>query len=198
MKQRHFFDVREIEILDREVSYYEKRLGSNEYRRTIRFEEITNVKVAENRNGLVFLGIAVLFVLSSFSVLEDGHEGENLGDYMWLYFLFIAVLAVIFYFYKSDKNWKIFLSTGSFFYIYSNKPNTDAVKNFLDELYLKRDKYLKDKYFSIDKKMGYQNNLQNLNWLKQTKVITDEEFETRTKELKIAFAIDVKVTGFRG
>lgn len=58
-----------------------------------------------------------------------------------------------------------------------DKPNRQALENFLDQLWIQRKRYLREKYFYINHNQDIQQQTERFRWLLEQKVITKTEFK---------------------
>jgi len=68
--------------------------------------------------------------------------------------------------------------------IYKEIPNKTEVYNFIEELIIARNEYLKTNYTRIDKNLSYESQFSKLEWLKNIEAISITEFNALHEKLK--------------
>lgn len=100
----------------------------------------------------------------------------NRGFYYALFPLIVAIATGILYQYQQQNY--IILETQDYNRIvfFRNKPNRQALEQFLTQLWSYRKQYLKEKYFYIDRHHNLEQQTKRLRWLLEQNVITKAEF----------------------
>lgn len=82
------------------------------------------------------------------------------------------------------------------FFLHKNMPSELEVENFIRELMIGRDKFLKKEYGSINNLLLYEGQYNNFNYLKNMEVITETEFEHKIQELNKLHKVEKSKIGF--
>jgi hypothetical protein len=89
----------------------------------------------------------------------------------------IAVLFTVLYQVKQKKYVVVETFDRKKVIFLKDKPNRQALENFLAQLWLKRKQYLRDKYFYINPNQNLQQQTERLRWLLEQNVITKVEYQ---------------------
>jgi hypothetical protein len=81
--------------------------------------------------------------------------------------------------------------------LFSNKPNTEAVDHFIEEILSRRKEYLAQRYTQFNRNLSFEPQYYNLNWLLETEVINKHEYDQKLAELNGIYPSAAIVTGFR-
>jgi hypothetical protein len=171
------------------------------------FEEIGSKIIIEKSRKLIWLILCLLFLIIAISVfikrLNGGHVGNGAEIFhitTSLFFLVVFFLTKknIIYLTQSDNTNAIeFIGT---------KRYKQKVDDFIKELLQRRDKYLIEKYSSINEFLPYSQQYNNLVWLYNLKLLTKEELNKKINELdNIEFRTEslkknqiTNIIGFKG
>ncbi|MBL0136111.1 MAG: hypothetical protein IPP79_20115 [Chitinophagaceae bacterium] len=126
-------------------------------------------------NNLIITGI-FFFVFSFLFQL-----GEN--DELTAIFLIIAVLLIILPFINRKKVITISTLDGNNIELYFNNKNKQQVTDFANEIISAADNYLLKKYSKVDRALPIEPQLENIQYLLNRDIITEEKFESLKKSI---------------
>ncbi|MEO8515175.1 MAG: hypothetical protein ABI426_00440 [Flavobacterium sp.] len=195
LKQKRLFHKREFEILESKLYYREKTIGKSDSDVKIPFEELSSHKSIRTTSSVVYLWCflgAFFLGLIAFSSRNDKDTDPD----TWIVFALLGFAALIAFFINQENSWKIKVTNGTFVFLYKNKPNEKEVNEFIDNLFLARNKYLRETYMKFDRNLNYEDLYKDLKWLRYVEAITKEEFDDKYDELKKVFKYDKKTIGF--
>lgn len=124
---------------------------------------------------VVFVTSIILFI----SFFRNGNVGMDAGTFWML------VSTGIFIYYYRSRSRKMYLSNsdGSYIIFIYEKKNQNQVDNFINQIIQKRNKYLTEKYTTLNKHLSFASQHDNLNWMLNIKVISKEQFDKSILEL---------------
>jgi hypothetical protein len=160
------------------------KYGASEYH--MPFEQIKTNKSFVFEHNKSCLGLAIFFGALALFVLILGilDAAEPTAFPVWS--LISAGLFVIYY---RSRGHKLFIETtdgNSLVFILTNQ-NSEAVIAFADLLIQARNKYLLSKYSQLNRNLEYGGQLENLNWLLNTRALTKEQYDAKVVELNTIF-----------
>lgn len=97
-----------------------------------------------------------------------------------------AIVAVIFYgyyYFTSLKYYAVPLTTGKHFQVIGDAPSAHEVDEFMDELYQRRNDYLRGKHFFINYDNDAEGELNRMQWLFDEGIISAGEFEVAASKI---------------
>jgi len=171
------------------------------------FEDIGSKIIIEKSRKLIWLILSLLFLVFAILVfvkrLNGGHVGNgaelfNITTSLFFLVVFFLTKKNIIYLTQSDNTNAIeFIGT---------KRYKQKVDDFIKELLQRRDKYLIEKYSSINEFLPYSQQYNNLVWLYNLKLLTKEELNKKINELdNIEFRTEslkknqiTNIIGFKG
>ena len=130
------------------------------------------------RFGLIFL----LLTLSRLFAKNSENSTEVVITVLLIAAL-IGLATFILYRLTTLKYYAIDLEDGKIFFVIYNAPDKQTVNEFIDEIYERRNKYYKDKYFKIDYDNARNDELNKMNWLKSEGIISENEFNVVLDEI---------------
>jgi hypothetical protein len=80
--------------------------------------------------------------------------------------------------------------------LFSDKPNIEAVDNFIDEILSRRRAFLLQRFGQLNKNLGYEHQYYSLNWLLDNHVINGEGYDQKLQELNALFPSTPTIKGF--
>lgn len=158
----------------------------------IPYEEILYEKLSfelkTDKFNLVVCIIALLTVLKSILGVYDNPNGiyKGLLPLSALFFIAFFIATVL------SRRKVVYISTFNFGDI--ELYDRPEITNFLKDLKIATDDFLKAKYSKIDKDLPIDNQLQNLMYLKERRILSDEEFESLKNKL---LGNKAEFTGFK-
>ena len=174
LHQKTLLKKRSFYLLSNKLKLYLKD-GEGEYENYISYESLTGeTKISYRRNSKLLFATITMVTLSSCILLQS--LIINQGFIYSLIPLSIAFLSSILYQYRQqnyiiletrDRRKVVFLK---------DKPNRQALEQFLAQLWLYRKRYLREKYFYINYNHNLKQQTERLNWLLEQNVISNAEY----------------------
>lgn len=183
--QRKFFSRQEFTLNEDSLNVKLSNLTSAE-EINIPYEEIDTSKIssrkeADNLMLLITVFMMIVFIVNLFSPQIEGDESKS--GLKTFFFIVTFLCAVITYLkYKSV----IFIPT-SFngqLELHTDNPTKDKFESFVKSLSKRIDDYLLVKYGTIDLDLPKEPQLANIAWLKERKIISQEQFVELKAQLK--------------
>jgi hypothetical protein len=182
------FDRFNYVIEDTGIRLIKKRIASSSDT-FVDFEDIGSKIIIEKSRKLLWLIISLLFLVIAISVFVKRLNGGNVGNGAEIFHISTSMFFLIVYLItkrniihltQSDNTNAIgFIGTKRY------KKNVD---DFIKELLQRRDKYLVDKYSTLNEFLPYGQQYNNLVWLYNLKLLTKEQLNVKINELdKIEF-----------
>ena len=163
----------------------------------LKYENI-GYKVIYWKNGLnVFLILAAFFIVASIGMHYD--TSENKVDLFGQIFAILLIPLCIALYFLTYKRARYLTGQGvpQPIELFSNKPDTEAVDNFIDEILSRRKQFLAQRYMQFNRNLSFEPQYYNLNWLLETEVINKQEYDQKLAELNGLYPSAAIVTGFR-
>jgi len=195
LSQKKNFVKKEFKITNSKLHYNIIKTG-NENEVDIPFENIEGDKLSNKTSNNALLVISIAFYRISISTLIAKFVTINVEPYAYIVWFVLASILFILYRNSRSEYWKIKLADNNYLFFHKNIPNEQEVNEFIETLISNRNEYLISTYSQIDKNLDYKSQLQNLKWLKAIDVITNENFDTKQKELKLMFTPKKNNIGF--
>lgn len=175
--QQRFLVKKEFQIEKDGIRIKDKSIG--EYQ--VPFERITR-RISKSKMGRkIWLYSAFVFLFLSITVFISGLSSHsNKGGSIFWGILGVACLSVFSYTYKSYRF--ITCNDGRLILIFDSKPNKEQVDSFLDNLYMTRNEYLKNKYTKVDPDFPIDEQLYKIKWLYEEEIISEDEFNKIKKD----------------
>ncbi|MFK7904504.1 MAG: hypothetical protein AB8B69_05240 [Chitinophagales bacterium] len=187
LKQSHFFTTKTVMLDESQLQYKVSKL-SKENTVSIPYEDISSKqKTAETLVKHGFLLAAMGLIVFSILLTSLRTFGKGVGESLELYSLALGVISLLIYFVSKEKHWKLQLTNGDFIYFYQSIPDNTSVEVFIKHLMDKRNAYLLKAYGQLDATLDYQSQIDQLQWLKDIKVLSGKNFQQKRKELKRMF-----------
>jgi hypothetical protein len=174
LHQKTLLKKRSFYLLSNKLKLYLKD-GEGEYENYISYESLTGeTKISYRRNSKLLFVTITMITLSSCILLQS--LIINQGFIYSLIPLSIAFLSSILYQCRQqnyiiletrDRRKVVFLR---------DKPNCQALEQFLAQLWLYRKRYLREKYFYINYNHNLKQQTERLNWLLEQNVISNAEY----------------------
>lgn len=175
-KNQYIFNRQAIEILTSSLKICKKTFfESAEYE--ISFEKLDNkIKIRTTvRNGLFM--IAFFFTVIGLLLLT-GTDSNLTGTFFILAISFFAIS-----FLTKKKTITIASYDGDDIILYFTKRNKEKVINFAQQIIKSGNNFLLNKYGKIDKALPIENQLANLDFLRNKEIITEDHFENLKNQL---------------
>lgn len=174
LHQKILLEKRSFYLLSNKLKLYLKN-RQGEYENYISYENLTGeAKICCQQNSkLLFLAIALLsfsacILLQSLII--------NQGFIYSIAPLIIAFLAIILYQYRQQNYIILETSDRQKVVFLRDKPNRQALDQFLAQLWVYRKKYLREKYFFINYNHDLKQQTERLRWLLEQNVISNAEY----------------------
>jgi len=171
------------------------------------FEDIGSKIIIEKSRKLIWLILSLLFLVFAILVFVKRLNGGHVGNGAELFHITTSLFFLVVFF-LTKKN-IIYLTqsdnTNAIEFI-GTKRYKQKVDDFIKELLQRRDKYLIEKYSSINEFLPYSQQYNNLVWLYNLKLLTKEELNKKINELdNIEFRTEslkknqiTNIIGFKG
>jgi hypothetical protein len=143
----------------------------------IPFDLINNklkVQTIINNNSII---VGVFFIIFSF-LFQFGEKDE-----LTIIFLFFGFLFIIIPFINRKKVITITAFNGDNIELYFNKGNKDEVLSYAHSIISAADEYLLNKLGKIDRLLPVEPQLENIQYLLNREIISDENFEALKNQL---------------
>lgn len=153
----------------------------------IPFEKISSNRSfvnLENKNGL-WIGLAFLLLTIVLFVLSfKDNSIEKGSSAIWLT---ASVICFIVYFNSKEKKVLLFTTENKSIEFIGDNPSREIVDEFINELIKERNTNLNSKYGQPTKLLEFTPQLENFNWLLNTRVISKAEYEQKVSALNSLF-----------
>ena len=193
--QKSFIRKQNLEFDDSKLSIVWKSLGSKDGM-DIPFENILPNKFIVRKNSLFLFILSCFFYSLSVFIFYLRIDGESIGDFAELVWVFVASILLIIGIITRENYWRINLSNNNFIKIIKNSPNKSEVEVFIEKLFETRNEYLLNNYAYINPNIGYENQFNNLIWLRKMKVFDENSYQAKIEELDKMFSIQKNKIGF--
>lgn len=160
------------------------KYGASEYH--IPFEQVKTNKSFVFEHNKSCLGLAIFFGALALFVLILGILDVAEPSAFPIWSLISAGLFVIYY---RSRGHKLFIETtdgNSLVFILTNENNEEVIA-FVELLIQARNKYLLSKYSQLNRNLEYGGQLENLNWLLNTRALSKEQYDAKVVELNTLF-----------
>jgi hypothetical protein len=160
------------------------KFGASEFH--IPFEQIRTNKTFVLEQNKSCLGLAIffagIFLLTFIMGAMDMVEATALP---WWFAISISLFAI---YYKSRAH-KLYVETndGKVIEFTLTKETHLIVTEFVDLMMQERNRYLISKYAQLNKNLEYGSQLENLNWLLNSRAMTKEQYDGKVSELNTLF-----------
>ncbi len=181
LKQRKLFASREFDFKEDGLFVKEKNL-TNSSETVISYEDIAinNLRRRSKTDNLIVVVtvlFGLLFIGSFLSKIFGGEADWSVIIMALIFTLFGSLITFI----NNKQEVIIPLYSSGGFILFERIPTKGEVDKFIAELMLRINTYLKEKYAKIDHDLPIEGQLNNLIYLRERKVIGDDEF-SRLKE----------------
>jgi len=185
LKQRQGFKRKEFELKDNML--YVKTKSINETKEwTVKVETIGTTKYYQKRSKLIeylVAGFLILFAISiSVASILDKEHFVGVGPILFSLTLFGGLAALII---TSPRKKELTILGGSTeVTFFPDSPSKEEVEAFIEVLMENSKKILLEKYGKIDIDLPEETQMNNLNWLKNQEILSEEEYERLKLEYK--------------
>lgn len=131
--------------------------------------------------GIILAGIALITLISDLA----GQDVEKMATPLWATFS-----AVFFVLYFRSRKKKLFLQMNDNRNIEfsAGKENLEEVSKFIENIISERNTYLISKYGLLNKNLDFSQQLENLNWLLNSRAISKKDYDLKVGELNALFS----------
>ncbi|MBF8456747.1 hypothetical protein IV494_06080 [Kaistella sp. G5-32] len=195
--QKKLFKTQVLDFDDSKLHITTSKLGNkNEF--DISFESIFTEKYHIKESSLILFFSAAFFYLLSFALYywRFIQHDKNIEEEAFVFWAIVATILLALGILFLQNFWKINLAGGSFLKIYKNSPAKSEVDHFIEELFNRRNEYLKKMYGHINPNLDYENQHNNFRWLLNMKVFSTLEFEEKVRSLDEIFNKNSTKIGF--
>ena len=153
---------------------------------------LTYEKLTSNRTFVVeasrpLIGFSIFFAVIGVIVFIAWGTGANVADSAAPFWLLLAAVLFTIYFFTRSKKVYIRTTENQVLDFYSDKPSKPELDEFIEALMAERNKYLFSKYAQLTRHLEYASQLDSLNWLLNSQVITKTKYDEKVKELNVLF-----------
>ena len=175
LHQKAWLEKRSFILLPNKLKLYLKDL-QGEHENDVSYEKLkSEAQIYSQKNHKLFFLTIMAFscticIFLQSMVLNHGFSHAILPGIITL------VTAIL---YKTKKQEYIIVETidcKRVIFLKDN-PNRQDLEHFLDQLWLQRKRYLREKYFYINHEQDIQQQIERFRWLLEQKVITKTEFK---------------------
>lgn len=194
IKQRRLFKKLEYNILENKLHYKISYLGG-ESEGMVAFENLSKEKTTHKTTNIIILLMSLFFFVlggMSFSFRND----KEVDPEMWIVFVLVGIALFTIYVFMNENSWRIRTHSNGFLFLLKKSPNENTVNEFISELFNERDKFLREQYLSLDPNLSYETQLNDLKWLRNIEVISNQEFNKYYSDLKLLYAPKTGKIGF--
>ncbi|MDP9956283.1 hypothetical protein J2X97_001920 [Epilithonimonas hungarica] len=195
LSQRSLIRKQTLEFDDSKLNIAWKSFG-NKDEMDIPFENILPNKFGVRKNSLSLFIISGFFYFISILVFYLKITGEDVEENAELLYIILGTILLIVGIVTIENYWRINLSNNNSIKIIKKSPNKHEVDTFIQKLFEKRNEYLMNNYGYINPNISYENQLNNIVWLRKMKVLDDNSFQAKKNELENIFSITSKKIGF--
>jgi hypothetical protein len=187
LSQRYLFATKSFQLLDNKVTIKEKSMFE-ETEWEARYEDLglDTVKI-KNREGIsnfvLFGGLLGFSIFITFKAFTDGKTDFKLAlifffsCFVWGWIIMWSIQKYITAHYiltGGDKSLEFF----------TDSPNNKQVLTFIDKIREKTKSKMKTEYTIFDQDLTFEDQLNNLKYLKAKSIISNVEFETIKEDLR--------------
>ena len=175
LHQKALLQKRIFILLPNELKLYLKDMDG-EYENYISYEKITSkAKICCRKNHKLFLATmaAISFTVG---ILLQSLISES--GFAWAIFPGLITLIFGVLYYLKKESYVIVETTDNQKIIFlKDKPNSRSLEKFLNQLWLHRRQYLREKYFYLNHGQQMQQQIERLRWLFEQEAISHAEYK---------------------
>lgn len=189
--QKQGFNMKKFEIIDDILKIKTKTYGESK-KWTVKIEDLgheklyqTHTKIGATIVGIIFIAF-ILFTTVAF--LLNDEKSSNIWILIGMYALFGSMGWYLLWIPKKSELHLIGgLSSVTFF---SNSPSEEEVERFVDTLIEKSKQIILSKYGKVDFDLPEETQMNQLNWLKNRNLISEEVYEKLKRDYKLGKIIN--------
>ncbi len=166
---------------------FNKKSRNSEHELHFSFEQLKTNKASEvehNKFLVVCASLATFFTICLFAASQSDKTIETSTTLFWA---FVSVVLFSVYFLLRTKKTYLYTTDNKFIDFYSDKPSTEEVSRFIENLLNERNSFLVSRYGNPNRNLEYAPQLENLNWLLNTKAISKAKYDEKLMELNSLF-----------
>ena len=173
---RRYFTQQVLDIKKSSVKVSKKTLFE-ELEYEISFEQLDNKKKTEIKtNNNMFVTGFFFFVFGMFFLFGSIDEAAAICG-------IIAVALIFSSFLDKKRTMTVSTYNGKNLILYFTKRNREEVNNFIEQLFEAANMFLLNKYNKIDKALPLEPQLNNIQFLRNREIISEEEYEVLIDQL---------------
>jgi hypothetical protein len=174
------FEKREFTIEENGVTVFFKNLVQSN-KQFLRFENVPPRSEELTRGSRkLFLAVIVLtFLALVSSPLLFQKDGWEFGVTMWILCLFFWIGFIF-----ARKSFIMFVQNKAGLILFKDTPSSQKVSDFIKKFFETRNAYLLKKYGQFTEGDTIEDKIGRLNFLRTMEVISEGEFEAKSKEFK--------------
>lgn len=183
-EQKRFFNKLIIDFQENGILYSRENIISSkqsfiEYE-NILFQQITKETKTDKFNLFVCI-LSAITLLKSLIGIYDNPNGiyKGLMPFSFIFFVVFLVVTLL----GRGKFVTIATAENGPIKLFNNKSDENVVNQFLKDFTKYIKSYLKSKYTDIDSDIPKETQLENLFWLKRSKIISKQEYENLKAQL---------------
>lgn len=184
LKQRKLLSrVHKYRLLGNGVEFEERSLQGGR-KQIIHFEDILDepIEIRTSSEG-GFWATIILWVILVFGIIswERGPTAatENRGRWFWGVFCVIATVGYL----NSRTKYLVYKGGQPYLLFLNHNYHQKKLKQFIEAMMSKRAEYIREKYPLDLQRVAPADAIHKLAWLRESKAITDEEFEILKKDI---------------
>jgi hypothetical protein len=175
LEQRYLLKKKEFELKEKGIVIRTHEFS--EYAEvTVPYEDITRDSTISKSSSKRWFIAGTVFLLIALICIIYRLTGEDVDSFNLVVWAICAAVCFGIYILKYESIKKIMLTNGKAIYFFLDKPNDKIFNEFICNLYIKRNEYLKERYAKIDTDLPLEQMLYRINWLKENEIINNDEF----------------------
>ena len=150
----------------------------------IEYEDVGSKIILEKKRKIFWLILSLVFLSFSIYVFIKRLIGGNVGDGAEIFHLSMSlVFFAVFLFTKKNILFLAHADNTNAIEFIGSKRYKDKLDDFIKLLLQKRDKFLVEKYTTLDQLLPYDQQYNTLIWLYNLKLLTKEQLKSKIEEL---------------
>lgn len=186
LKQKQGINTKEFELTDKIIKIKSTSAFGEMKEWSVNLEFLGDSKFYEShsRKGPKFLafifGVFMIFVTIAFFVDDD--KAQNVWVLLGVYALFGGMIALLLF--SPMKNGLHLIGGSNQISFFKDNPSQQEVETFVDEVILRTRKILIDKYGRIDPDLPEDTQMNQLNYLKNRDLLSEDVYEQLKHDYK--------------
>ncbi|MCC0176259.1 hypothetical protein I4641_04620 [Waterburya agarophytonicola K14] len=175
LHQKAWLEKRSFILLPNKLKLHLKD-SQGEYENYVSYEKLKSEAQIRSRKSHKLFFITIMAMSSTICILLQSLM-INQGFYYAIFPSTITLVFAILYQVKKQDYIVVETTDRKRIIFLRDKPNRQALEIFLNQLWLQRKRYLREKYFYIDRNQDLERQTERLRWLLEQKAITKMEFK---------------------